>query len=238
MYQVYMFKDREISRDFVKRCKEKRFAALCLTVDTPVAGNRERDLVTGFGVPPKFNLRSLLSYVRHFPWSIRAIVKPGFDIVNVINSAGASTEIGDGVMEYVNSQFDRSITWKDVEWLAELWDGPLVVKGIQTVADAQKAVDDLQAIGYVFGHAGDGNLHVVMAGDPADEREWSILEDINQRIVTRAVELGGTCTGEHGVGIGKRKFMELEHGAAYQLMRRIKELIDPKGLMNPDKIFI
>ncbi|MCJ7829812.1 MAG: FAD-binding oxidoreductase [Desulfobacterales bacterium] len=103
---------------------------------------------------------------------------------------------------------------------------------------AQKAVDALQAIGYVFGHAGDGNLHVVMVGDPADEREWSILEDINQRIVTRAVELGGTCTGEHGVGIGKRKFMELEHGAAYQLMRRIKELIDPKGLMNPDKIFI
>ena len=89
----------------------------------------------------------------------------------------------------------------------------------------------------MFGHAGDGNLHVVMVGDPADSREWSILEDINQRIVTRAVELGGTCTGEHGVGIGKRKFMELEHGAAYELMRRIKELIDPKGLMNPGKIF-
>lgn len=141
MYQVYMFKDRAISRDFVKRCKEQNYAALCLTVDTPVAGNRERDLVTGFGVPPKFNMRSLLSYARHFPWTVRAILNPGFDMVNVINSAGASTEIGDGVMEYINSQFDRSITWKDVEWLAELWDGPLVVKGIQTVADARKAVD-------------------------------------------------------------------------------------------------
>jgi D-lactate dehydrogenase (cytochrome) len=64
-----------------------------------------------------------------------------------------------------------------------------------------------------------------------------VLESVNDRIVTRAVELGGTCTGEHGVGIGKRKFMDLEHGQSYELMRHIKELVDPKGLMNPDKIF-
>ena len=92
--------------------------------------------------------------------------------------------------------------------------------------------------GYVFGHAGDGNIHVVMTGDPEDERGWAVLEAINDRIVTRAVELGGTCTGEHGVGIGKRKFMKLEHGQSYELMRSISQLVDPKGLMNPDKIFI
>ena len=154
MYQVYMFKDRAISRDFVKRCKEQNYAALCLTVDTPVAGNRERDLVTGFGIPPKFNLRSVLSYARHFPWTIRAIMKPNFDMVNVINSASASTEIGDGVMEYINSQFDRSITWKDVEWLAELWDGPLVVKGIQTAADARKAADSGATAVMLSNHGG------------------------------------------------------------------------------------
>jgi D-lactate dehydrogenase (cytochrome) len=57
-------------------------------------------------------------------------------------------------------------------------------------------------------------------------------------IVEKAVEIGGTCTGEHGIGIGKRKFMQLEHGDSYHLMRDIKELIDPKGLMNPGKIFI
>jgi D-lactate dehydrogenase (cytochrome) len=102
---------------------------------------------------------------------------------------------------------------------------------------SQDLVDSLGAIGYVFGHAGDGNLHVVLVGDPKDHEEWSRIEEINHRIVERAVELGGTCTGEHGVGIGKRKFMPLEHGESYLLMRRIKELIDPKGLMNPDKIF-
>ncbi len=102
---------------------------------------------------------------------------------------------------------------------------------------SQDLVDRLGAIGYVFGHAGDGNLHVVLVGDPKDGEAWSRIEGINHRIVERAVELGGTCTGEHGVGIGKRKFMSLEHGESYLLMRRIKDLIDPKGLMNPDKIF-
>ncbi len=79
---------------------------------------------------------------------------------------------------------------------------------------------------------------MVLIGDTADDKEWSMLESINHDIVTSAVKLGGTCTGEHGVGIGKRKFMKLEHGQSYELMRRIKELVDPKGLMNPGKIFI
>jgi D-lactate dehydrogenase (cytochrome) len=107
----------------------------------------------------------------------------------------------------------------------------------EMIVFSQKLVDENDAAGYVFGHAGDGNLHVVLMGDPGDEKEWSMLHDINHRIVTQAVELGGTCTGEHGIGIGKRKFMELEHGESYRLMGQIKELIDPKGLLNPGKIF-
>jgi D-lactate dehydrogenase (cytochrome) len=107
----------------------------------------------------------------------------------------------------------------------------------EMVVFAQQAVDAHQAIGYVFGHAGDGNLHVVMAGDPTNTAEWGKLEAINQAIVEKAIQVGGTCTGEHGVGIGKRKFMQMEHGASFELMRQIKNLIDPKGLMNPGKIF-
>jgi len=103
---------------------------------------------------------------------------------------------------------------------------------------SQNLVDEYHAAGYVFGHAGDGNLHVVLAGDPDDPQEWPTLEKINQSIVVKALDVGGTCTGEHGIGIGKRKFMQLEHGESYQLMRSIKDLIDPKGLMNPGKIFL
>ncbi len=154
MYQVYVFKDRGITRDFVQRCKSSNYDALCLTVDTQVAGNRERDLVTGFGVPPKLKLRSILSYIRHFPWTIRAIVNGGFDMVNITSSPGVSTEINEGVMAYVNSQFDRTLGWKDVEWLASQWDGPLVIKGIQTVADARKAVDSGATAVMLSNHGG------------------------------------------------------------------------------------
>jgi D-lactate dehydrogenase (cytochrome) len=102
---------------------------------------------------------------------------------------------------------------------------------------SQKLVDDKQVPGYVFGHAGDGNLHVVLVGNPEKKKEWQVLKEINHSIVSRAIELGGTCTGEHGVGIGKRRFMKMEHGRSHDLMKRIKNLMDPKGLMNPGKMF-
>jgi D-lactate dehydrogenase (cytochrome) len=107
----------------------------------------------------------------------------------------------------------------------------------EMVVFSQKKVEEHRSIGYVFGHAGDGNLHVVMVGDPANKSEWAQLEAINKAIVEKAIHLGGTCTGEHGVGIGKRKFMQLEHGESYRLMKQIKDILDPKGLMNPGKIF-
>ena len=108
----------------------------------------------------------------------------------------------------------------------------------EMIVYSQNLVDEFNVPGYVFGHAGDGNLHVVIPGDPQNKDEWSALEKINELIVERAIELGGTCTGEHGIGIGKRKFMQLEHGDSYQLMHSIKEIIDPKGLMNPGKVFL
>ncbi len=154
MYQIYVFKDRGITRDFVQRCKDQKYDAICLTVDTQIAGNRERDLVTGFGIPPKFNLRAISSYALHFPWTIRAILKPGFDMVNVTSSPGVSSEIDEGVIEYINSQFDRTLNWKDVEWLASQWSGPLVIKGIQTVNDARKAVDSGATAVMLSNHGG------------------------------------------------------------------------------------
>jgi D-lactate dehydrogenase (cytochrome) len=107
----------------------------------------------------------------------------------------------------------------------------------EMVLFCQEELDRRHAAGYVFGHAGDGNLHVVLVGDPGDSDEWATLEAINEAVVRRAVEVGGTCTGEHGVGIGKRKYMKLEHGSSHELMKKIKNLIDPKGLMNPDKLY-
>jgi D-lactate dehydrogenase (cytochrome) len=99
----------------------------------------------------------------------------------------------------------------------------------EMVVFSQAQLDEKQAVGFVFGHAGDGNLHVVMVGDPESDGEWTALEAINEAIVRRAVAVGGTCTGEHGIGIGKRKFMQLEHGEGYELMKRIKQIDGSQG---------
>ena len=93
-------------------------------------------------------------------------------------------------------------------------------------------------VAYVFGHAGDGNIHVIIMDLPSDKRRWALVEEANRRIVEKALEFEGTCTGEHGIGIGKRGFLRGEHGDSLELMKRIKNLIDPEGLLNPGKIFL
>lgn len=90
---------------------------------------------------------------------------------------------------------------------------------------------------YIFSHAGDGNLHLRMAAGKDNEQEWELVKEANQMIVSKAISLGGTCTGEHGVGIGKMQYMTIEHGNSLVWMKKIKELFDPKGILNPGKIF-
>ena len=105
----------------------------------------------------------------------------------------------------------------------------------QIVAFIKQEVGDLLA--YVFGHAGDGNIHVIIMDMPSDSCRWAKVDMTNQRIVEKALGFEGTCTGEHGVGIGKRGFLPAEHGESLELMKRIKQLIDPQELFNPGKLF-
>ena len=85
--------------------------------------------------------------------------------------------------------------------------------------------------------AGDGNIHVHVMDDPRDKQRWARVEEASARIVMKALAFEGTCTGEHGVGIGKRSFMPAEHGESLALMKRIKAWLDPDNLFNPGKIF-
>jgi D-lactate dehydrogenase (cytochrome) len=101
----------------------------------------------------------------------------------------------------------------------------------------QKAVQKRGLKGYAFGHAGSGNLHMEIIGVPEDEAQWRKVQAAAEEIVDFALECGGTATGEHGIGIGKRKFMKKEHGESLLLMRQIKKLLDPNGIMNPGKMF-
>jgi D-lactate dehydrogenase (cytochrome) len=89
--------------------------------------------------------------------------------------------------------------------------------------------------GYVYGHAGQGNLHVRIFRDEDDSKQWDAAEAANEAIVNYGLSVGGTATGEHGVGIGKKKFMAQEHGASLDVMRQLKQTLDPIGIMNPGK---
>jgi D-lactate dehydrogenase (cytochrome) len=96
-------------------------------------------------------------------------------------------------------------------------------------------VSDLTA--YIFGHAGDGNIHVVVMDAPEDNRRWAKVEEANRCIVEKALAFEGTCTGEHGIGIGKRCFLPDEHGDSLELMKRIKRLLDPMASSIPANSF-
>ncbi|MCY1554612.1 putative FAD-linked oxidoreductase [compost metagenome] len=90
----------------------------------------------------------------------------------------------------------------------------------------------------IVGHVGDGNFHVAILVDPDKPEEMAEAEAINQRIVERALAMGGTCTGEHGVGLHKQRFLVKEHGEdALDLMRAVKDALDPNHILNPGKIF-
>lgn len=105
----------------------------------------------------------------------------------------------------------------------------------QLIAAAQQALAQQQVLGYLFGHAGDGNIHVNLGF--RDEAEMGQATAVNHTLILTAIALGGTATGEHGVGLGKIPFLRREHGPALDVMRTLKQTLDPNGILNPGKIF-
>ena len=104
------------------------------------------------------------------------------------------------------------------------------------IADTQTDIDAASFFIATVGHVGDGNFHLGLVIDPSDPNELKEAEALNDRLVRRAIALEGTCTGEHGVGSGKIRFMDLEHGSGVKVMRAIKTALDPLNLLNPGKV--
>lgn len=118
--------------------------------------------------------------------------------------------------------------------------GDIVVPISKYVTAVLKAYELANELGLgiaTFGHAGDGNLHIEYIANMSDPDEQARAREMNRRFVHWVLSIGGTATGEHGVGIGKREFMATEHGPALEVMRTLKHALDPNGIMNPGKIF-
>lgn len=106
----------------------------------------------------------------------------------------------------------------------------------ECIIETQKDVKDSGLVAPIVGHVGDGNFHLVLLFDPDDEAEMKRAKGLVERLNHRAIAFGGTCTGEHGIGIGKMPYLTAEHGEAVSLMRTLKKAFDPDNIMNPGKI--
>jgi L-lactate dehydrogenase (cytochrome) len=140
-FQVYAWRDRGLVAEMIERAAAARYEALMLTVDTAVLGRRERDVRRGFSLPPTIGPATLVDGARHPAWTWAFVRSEPIRFANVVGR-----EVGDGaspvtLSDYINTQFDPALSWADVDWLRSVWDGPIVLKGVQTVADAVLAAE-------------------------------------------------------------------------------------------------
>ena len=141
MFQLYIHKDKGLNKSMVERCKAANFDAITLTVDTIVAGNRERCLRTGFTSPPRFTPSSVLSYATHPAWVMNYLFREKFSLPNLSTHVSEGTNVAVSVADYFNTMLDQSMDWKMAEAIRAEWGGQFCLKGVMSVEDAKRAVD-------------------------------------------------------------------------------------------------
>lgn len=140
-FQVYTWKDRGLVRSMVERAAAADYEALLLTVDTAVLGRRERDVRKGYTLPPKIGLDTIVDGVLHPRWTLDFLRNDPITFANVVGHSSDDGSTAVSLSDYINTQFDQALSWADIDWLRSIWDGPIILKGIQTVADAKLAVE-------------------------------------------------------------------------------------------------
>ena len=140
-FQVYVWRDKGLLKDMILRAKEAGFDVLCITVDAAMLGRRERDVRRGFTLPPKMGIDILFEGMIRPSWSLRLAFSEPISFANVANNTDIDGSTAVDLAAFMNEQFDPTLSWEDVEWMRSLWDGPVVVKGVQSVADAVIARD-------------------------------------------------------------------------------------------------
>jgi len=232
MFQIYIHKIKGLTDNLIDRCKSSGFNAMCLTVDTVTAGNRERDHRWGFTTPPKLTLKSILSFVSRPKWTFNYLTHEKFQLANVADFTKKGSSIAKGVMEYINEQYDPAMSWKDAEYCIKRWGGPFAIKGLMSVEDAKRAVDIGASAILLSNHGGrqlDGSRapfdQLPAIVDAVDGKLEIILDGGIRRgtHVLKALSLGATaCSFGKGflfaLGAGGQKGVE-------HILKRMKDEI-------------
>ncbi len=141
LFQFYYHKDRGLNRSMIERCQAAKFDAIALTVDTIVAGKRERCARSGFTSPPKFTARNLLGYAMKPKWGLDYLLREKFALPNLDTHVQEGTGEAVSIAGYFNTMLDQTLDWKMADQLREDWGGKFCLKGVMSVADARRAVE-------------------------------------------------------------------------------------------------
>ncbi|WP_084397797.1 alpha-hydroxy acid oxidase [Henriciella aquimarina] len=240
--QLYVWTDKEIVKGFLERAKEAGFTGCILTVDLPVAGNRERDPRNHFAVPPSPNLKVASQVLARPGWLWDLIRSPKITPANFTHIQ----EKGDqgGVIGFVNRQFSRAVTWSDVEWMREFWGPGFAIKGISRAEDAKRAIEIGADAVWVSNHGGrqlDTSVPTI-----------DLLPEIVEAVRGRAdiIADGGVRRGSHiakllmagatGVALGRAALYGLGAGGEAGVSRALtileEEFLRTMALMGATKI--
>ncbi|WP_431236261.1 alpha-hydroxy acid oxidase (plasmid) [Mycolicibacterium psychrotolerans] len=221
-FQLYLHNDRSRSRDLVHRARDAGYEALMLTVDTPVAGMRLRDVRNGLTIPPSLRLKTVVDGARHPHWWFNLLTTPALSFASLSTWRGTAAELA-------NQIFDPSVTLDDLAWLRSEWDGKLIIKGVQSIDDARLAVETGADAVVISNH---GGRQLDRSRTPIE-----VLPQFAEAIGDRAELMvdGGflsgsdvvaaLCLGAHSVLIGRAYLYGLM-AAGETGVRRVAELLN------------
>ena len=230
LFQLYVHKDQSITNDLIDRCRMSGFDGMCLTVDTLVAGNREKDHRTGFTTPPKLTMKSLMSFATHPKWVFNYLTHAKFELANVSKKTGKGTNISKSVIEYINEQYDPEMNWKDAEYCVKKWNGPFALKGVMSVEDAKRAIDIGCTAIMISNHGGrqlDGSRSPFDQVKEISDAVGDKLEIILDGGVRRGTHvLKALAAGAKACSFGKMFLFALSAGGQQGVERVLKNMHD------------
>ncbi|MCA3131851.1 MAG: alpha-hydroxy-acid oxidizing protein [Rhodocyclaceae bacterium] len=205
-FQLYVLRDRGLTRAFIERARAAGCHALVLTVDTKVQGPRERDLRNGFTVPPRFGPGTLVDFLRHWRWLMDVGLGPKVSFRNFEGTA-VDNRSAVSIGQFIAGQYDLAVSWRDVAWFKSLWGGPLALKGVLSPEDARMALDHGVDALIVSNHGGrqlDGAVSALQALPAVVEAVQGRAEVILDGGVRRGSDVvKALCLGARACMVGR-----------------------------------